>query len=104
MLNDQLDEALAESQRARELNPDYGTTHAVDIARILIMLGRYDEAIHEIGNLKEINDRDYLTALLHRAPGNQSGRRFRFQTPRRRTQGRACHHPARRGLRGPRPA
>ena len=69
MLNGQLDEALTETRRARELNPDFGTTQVVDIARILIMLGRYDEAVEEIRNLQAGNERDYLTALLHRAPG-----------------------------------
>jgi len=69
MLNDRLDEALAESQWALELNPDGGPSLHTNIARILIQLGRYDEASAGIRQLPEGNDRDYLIALLHRAPG-----------------------------------
>jgi TolB-like protein/DNA-binding winged helix-turn-helix (wHTH) protein/Flp pilus assembly protein TadD len=69
MLNDRLDEALAESQRAIELNPAAEATPRINVARILIMLGRFDEAVQEIQKLPEGNDREYLVALLHRAPG-----------------------------------
>jgi Flp pilus assembly protein TadD len=71
MLNDRLDEALAECRRALELNPTAGSMLRTDVARILIQLGRYDEAISATMQLPEGNDRDYLLALLHRAPDRQ---------------------------------
>jgi TolB-like protein/DNA-binding winged helix-turn-helix (wHTH) protein/Tfp pilus assembly protein PilF len=71
MLNGHLDEALAENRKALELNPDAEPRLRVDIARILIMQGRYDEAISVIGQLPPGNERDYAVALLHRAPGKR---------------------------------
>lgn len=69
MLNGRLEEALAEARRAVDLNPDPGATHRFDIARILLLRSRYDEAATEIEALPEGGERDALVALMHRAPG-----------------------------------
>ena len=72
LLNGQLEEALSESRKALELNPDAGPQLATQISRNLIMLGRYDEAAIAIEKLPEGNERDYALALLHRAPGKHA--------------------------------
>jgi TolB-like protein/Flp pilus assembly protein TadD len=69
--NGQLPEALAEYRRALELNPDAGLYVLVGTARVLIGLGRYDEAAPIIDRLPAGNSRDYVIALLHRAPGRR---------------------------------
>jgi len=69
LLNGQLKESLAENQRALELNPAAGPDQEADIARNLILLGRYDEAIAAASRLPEGKNRDYVLALLHEAPG-----------------------------------
>ena len=68
-LNGKLEEALTEKRRALELSPDMGPTLEMEIARLLIALGRYDEAVAAIRDLPAGADRDYALALLHRAPG-----------------------------------
>jgi TolB-like protein/DNA-binding winged helix-turn-helix (wHTH) protein/Tfp pilus assembly protein PilF len=71
LANGQLEEALAENRRALELSPDAGPKLEVEIARILILMGRYEEAMAAIDRLPAGHFRDYATALLHRAPGQQ---------------------------------
>ena len=71
-LNGRLEESLAENRRALELNPNSGPNVEIDIARILIMLERYDEALKILASLPEGKDRDYVVALLYRAPGRKS--------------------------------
>ena len=66
-----LEESLAENRRAFELNPNGGENLDVDIARVLILLGRYDEAIAVLPGLSNERNRDYLLALLHNAPGRR---------------------------------
>jgi tetratricopeptide (TPR) repeat protein len=70
-LTGELEEALAEKKRALELSPDMGPDLEAEIARLLIALGRYDEAERRIASLPEGSFRDYAMALLHRAPGKQ---------------------------------
>jgi TolB-like protein/DNA-binding winged helix-turn-helix (wHTH) protein/Flp pilus assembly protein TadD len=69
--NGQLPEALAEYRRALELNPDAGLYVLAGTARVLIGLGRYDEAAPIIDRLPAGNTRDCVIALLHRAPSRR---------------------------------
>jgi thioredoxin-like negative regulator of GroEL len=69
LANGQLEDALAECQRALELNPNAGPNLNVNIARTLILLGRHTEALPYIDRLPEGPQRDFVLALLHRAPG-----------------------------------
>ena len=72
LLNGQFEEALAEDRRALELNPNAGEDLDIEIARDLVLLERYDEAIASISRLPIGNGRDYATALLHNAPGRKA--------------------------------
>jgi len=69
--NGQLQQALDEYRRVLELNPDADIYVQVGIARVLIGLGRYDEATPIINRLPPGNVRDYALALQHRAPGRR---------------------------------
>src|SRR5262245_5872610 len=71
VLSGETEAALVEFRKALELSPNSATTLESDFARTLIMLGRYDEAMAVIDNLSDSNMRDYLLALLHRAPGRR---------------------------------
>ena len=72
LLNGQLEESLAENRRALELNPNGGEDLEVDIAQVLILLERYDEAIAVLPRLSNERNRDYLLALLYNAPGRKA--------------------------------
>ena len=73
LLNGHLEESLAENRQAFELNPNGGENLEVDIARVLILLERYDEAIEVIARIVEWErNRDYLLALLYNAPGRKA--------------------------------
>ena len=72
LLNGHLEESLAENRRAFELNPNGGENLEVDIARVLILLERYDEAIAVLPGLSNERNRDYLLALLYNAPGRKA--------------------------------
>ena len=69
LLNGHVEEALVENRRALELNPNAGESLEIDIARSLILLERYDEAIAVVSRLPNGKGRDYMLALLHDAPG-----------------------------------
>ena len=71
-LDGQLEAALVENRRALELNPDAGPELGAEIARLLILLGRHDEATAVIARLPEGHSRDRALALLHRAPGQRA--------------------------------
>ena len=70
-LTGELEEALSEQKRALELSPNMGPELETQIARLLIALGRYDEAERQIAGLPVGSLRDYAVALLHRAPGKR---------------------------------
>lgn len=63
--------ALAEYRKVLELSPDGGWEHEFDVARVLVMLRRYDEAYLGLANLPA-GERDYGLALLHEAPGRRA--------------------------------
>lgn len=64
-----LEGALAEKRRALELSPDMGPALHAEIARLLIALGRRDEAAAAIARMPAGLERDYVIALSHREPG-----------------------------------
>jgi TolB-like protein/DNA-binding winged helix-turn-helix (wHTH) protein/Flp pilus assembly protein TadD len=70
--NGQLEEALVELRKALELNPAAGAQIGMDIARILVLLGRHDEAWQTIAGMPRGSSRDYALALLDRAPGRRA--------------------------------
>lgn len=70
-LDGQLEESLVEYRRALELNPAAAPKVEGDIARNLILLGRYDEAMPAIARVPEGSRHDFLLALMHRAPGRR---------------------------------
>ncbi len=72
LLDGQLEESLAENRRALDLNPNAGDTHEIAIARVLVLLERYDEAIAAISQLPNGRNRDYALALLYNAPGRKA--------------------------------
>ncbi|MGH8250202.1 MAG: winged helix-turn-helix domain-containing tetratricopeptide repeat protein [Steroidobacteraceae bacterium] len=67
-----LDEALREFRRALELNPDDAWETGTDMARILAVQQRYDEAYSIVAGLPEGNLRDHGLAWLHDAPGRRT--------------------------------
>lgn len=69
--NGQLDEALAENRRFLELQPNAEPEASLKIARIYVLQGRYGEAQATLPRLSEGMSRDYVLALLRRAPGRQ---------------------------------
>ncbi len=69
--NGQLEEALAEFRRSLELNPDAGPQLETEIARVLILLGRHDEALAVIARLPSGSWRNFALALLHDVPGQR---------------------------------
>ena len=71
MADGQLDAALAEYRRALELNPDVGVQYDIEIARIYVLQGRYDEAMSAVAQLPEGGFRDHVLALLYQAPGRR---------------------------------
>ena len=70
-LDGHLEEALAEHRRALELNPDAGPRLEGEIALMLILLGRFDEAMVTIERMPQGSERDFALALMHRAPGRK---------------------------------
>ncbi len=70
-LDGQLEESLSELLRVLHLKPDADPEDNSEIARLLILLGRYDEATAAIARLPEGSWRDYPLALMHRAPGRR---------------------------------
>lgn len=70
-LDGHLEESLAEYRRVLELNPAAAPKVQGDIARILTLLGRHDEAMTAIAQVPEGNWRDFVLALMHRAPGRR---------------------------------
>ena len=72
MADHQLDEAAAEYRQVLDLNPNAGWDVEIEIARILIMQGRFDEARAEIGRAPPGKYRDYALALLFNTPGDRA--------------------------------
>ncbi len=72
LANGQFDEALAENYRVLELHPEAGSNVEVEIARILVLKERYDEAYSAIARLPKGRYQDYALALLHKAPGRRA--------------------------------
>jgi TolB-like protein/DNA-binding winged helix-turn-helix (wHTH) protein/Tfp pilus assembly protein PilF len=67
-----LDEAMAEFLRVLEINPDAGLEFDLEIIRILVLQGRYDEARSAIARFPEGKFRDHGLALLYRAPDHRA--------------------------------
>jgi len=67
-LNGQLEESLTEFRRTLELNPASASDWNGQMARILIQLERYDEAMPLIAGITERNFKDHVLALMHRVP------------------------------------
>jgi TolB-like protein/DNA-binding winged helix-turn-helix (wHTH) protein/Tfp pilus assembly protein PilF len=65
------EDALAELEKARELSPTLPTLDA-DIARVLILQQRYDDAFVAIERMAAGLSRDHAIALTYRAPGQRS--------------------------------
>jgi TolB-like protein/Tfp pilus assembly protein PilF len=61
----QLDQALAEYRGVLDLSPDIGWEIELDVARMLILLRRFDEAQLRLTRIPEGPSRDYGQALLH---------------------------------------
>ncbi len=72
LMNGQLDEALAENRKVLEIHPAAGSEVECEIARILILLGRYDESQSVVAQMTPGKDRDYVLALQYEAPGRQA--------------------------------
>lgn len=66
----ELDEAVAELEKARELSPTLASIDA-DVAKVLILQQRFDEAFAAIARLPGPL-RDQCLALAYRAPGRRS--------------------------------
>jgi TolB-like protein/DNA-binding winged helix-turn-helix (wHTH) protein/Tfp pilus assembly protein PilF len=64
-----LDDAMVEFRQALALNPSAGPEIRLEIIRILVLQGRYDEALLTLEKLPEGPLRDHGLALLHAAPG-----------------------------------
>jgi TolB-like protein/DNA-binding winged helix-turn-helix (wHTH) protein/Tfp pilus assembly protein PilF len=67
----ELEEARVELEKVRELSPTLGRVDA-DLARILIMQQRYEDAFIAIGRMQPGPHRDQAIALAFRAPGQRS--------------------------------
>lgn len=65
-----LDEAMSEYRKVLDLNPQAGEYLRADMASILVMQRRYDEAWSIVAQLAEGKFRDYGLALLYQAPGH----------------------------------
>jgi len=72
LANGQLEEALAENRKVFELHPDAGPKDKVDAVKILMLLGRYDEAQSAVAQLPKGKYQDYGLALLHRVPARRA--------------------------------
>ncbi len=72
MADHQLDEAAAEYRQLLELNPEAGWDIEIEITRIYILQGRFDEARKEIARMPQGKYRDHALALLFKAPGGRA--------------------------------
>ncbi len=72
LANGQLDEALTENRKVFELRPDAGPKDKIDAVRILMLLGRYDEAQSAVAQLPKGKHQDYGLALLHRVSARRA--------------------------------
>ena len=72
LMNGELDEALAENRKALEIHPGAGAGVQAQIVRILILLGRYDEAWSETSRIPPGKEKDYSIALQHKVPGRRA--------------------------------
>ena len=68
----QLEEAKSEFRKALELSPDNEMDSGLEIARVLVLQQRYDEARSAISRLPEGSIRDHGLALLYSAPGHRA--------------------------------
>jgi len=66
------EEALAELHMRYELNPAKEPEHDAEIARVLVLLERFDEASTIIAGMPEGEYRDFALALLYQAPGRKA--------------------------------
>ncbi len=64
--------ALAELRMRYELNPAKDPEHDAAIARLLVLLERFEEASTLIAGMPEGENRDFALALLYQAPGRQA--------------------------------
>jgi TolB-like protein/DNA-binding winged helix-turn-helix (wHTH) protein/Tfp pilus assembly protein PilF len=71
-VNGQYEKALIELRKALELNPAAEARLGMDIVRVLVLLGRYDEALQAVAKIPPGSERDYVLALLGRAPGRDA--------------------------------
>jgi serine/threonine-protein kinase len=67
-----LDEASSEFRKALELSPNLGWDAQIEISRVLVAQGRYDDASLEIAQLPPGEPRDYGLALLCEDPGRRA--------------------------------
>ncbi len=65
-----LDEAMSEYRKVLDLNPQAEPYVRADIATILVLQRRYDEAWTIVAQLADGKVRDYGLALLYQAPGH----------------------------------
>lgn len=70
--NGRLDEALATYRALVEINPDVHPEIKVDIPRLLILLGRDEEAVSEAMHLPAGELRDHVLAFLNRSPAHRT--------------------------------
>jgi Flp pilus assembly protein TadD len=64
----QFEEAIAQYRKTIELNPGAGPELEADIARVHILLGRYDVARETIDRLPAARSKDFVLAFLCRSP------------------------------------
>jgi tetratricopeptide (TPR) repeat protein len=66
----QLDEAVADLQKALELNPDVVAAHMV-LSQIYVMQERYQDALSEIELVRDDSVRAFLYPIAYYAPGRK---------------------------------
>jgi TolB-like protein/DNA-binding winged helix-turn-helix (wHTH) protein/thioredoxin-like negative regulator of GroEL len=67
-----LDESIVQWHRTMALNPDGHWSNRFELARLLILRRRHEEAVNEVMRLPIGEPRDFGMALLHRLPGYEA--------------------------------